>query len=140
MIKEISEYPESGNSGYYSYGDENTNASYYPFYALIDDSEGISQGEAEIQFSETMSNQRDAIYLELYFVREDSNGASYVMIKGEDGLLKKQIIETGKVVSNYAVEIVSGLTLQDQIAFPYGDDVFEGAQTKDVDMLQAAYN
>lgn len=140
VIKEISEYPESGNSGYYSYGDENTNASYYPFYALIDDSEGISQGEAEIQFSETMSNQRDAIYLELYFVREDSNGASYVMIKGEDGLLKKQIIETGKVVSNYAVEIVSGLTLQDQIAFPYGDDVFEGAQTKDVDMLQAAYN
>lgn len=137
VIKEISEYPQAGESGYY--GNENTNSSYYPFYALINDPEGIEQGEAEIQLSETMINEMDAIYLELYFVREDSNGKSYVMKQDEQGLLTKQIVETGKTVSNYAVQIVSGLSAEDRIAFPYGDGVVEGAQTKEVDMLEAAY-
>lgn len=139
VIKEISEYPESGSSMSYGYGSENTNASYYPFYALIEDEEGIEEGEAEIQLSENMTNSYDSIYLELFFVRTDSNGKSYVYKQGENGLLTKQIVETGKTYSNYAVEIVSGLSAKDRIAFPYGDDVFEGAKTKEVDMLEEAY-
>ena len=139
VIKEISEYPEADSSSGYYYSSENSNASYYPFYALIEDSEGLEEGEAEIQLSETMTNAMDAIYLELFFVRTDSDGSSYVYKQGSDGLLVKQTVTTGKTVSNYAVEITSGLEFTDKIAFPYGDDVFEGAKTKEVDMLEAAY-
>ena len=60
-------------------------------------------------------------------------------MQGEDGKLKKQQVVTGRRISGYAIEIVSGLTQDDRIAFPYGKDVVEGAATKEVDMLEAAY-
>ena len=34
-----------------------------------------------------------------------------------------------------SIEIVSGLTMEDEIAFPYGRNVKEGAKTKTVDSL-----
>ena len=136
VIKEISSYPSADNeSFYYGSGSENSNASYYPFYALIEDTTDIEEGEAEIQLSETMSSSDDAIYLEKYFIRSDNTGKSYVYMQGEDGKLVKQYVTTGKLLYGYALEIVEGLSLDDRIAFPYGSDVFEGAATKEVDML-----
>ena len=44
-------------------------------------------------------------------------------------LLKKQYVVTGRTVYGSAVEIKSGLTEEDMIAFPYGKDVVEGALT-----------
>ena len=38
---------------------------------------------------------------------------------------------------DYAIQINSGLSMDDKIAFPYGDGVTEGAQTKEVDNLTA---
>lgn len=137
-IKEISNYPDP-NGGSMSFGTENTNASYYPFFAKIDDVEGIEEGEAEIQLSGTLSTNSDGIYLEKYFVRTESDGRSYVFMQGPDGKLKKQYIQTGKTIYSYAIEIVSGLELTDKIAFPYGKSVVEGADTKEVDALQDAY-
>lgn len=138
VIKEISEYPTADNDSiYYGYGTENTNASYYPFYALLDDTTDIDEGEAEIQLSATMTSSADAIYLEKYFVRSDNTGKSYVYIQGTDGKLKKQYVTTGKLMYGFALEISSGLRRTDKIAFPYGNDVFEGAATKEVDMLSA---
>lgn len=137
VIKEISTYPSADNDGmyYYSSGSENSNASYYPFYALLDDTTDIEEGEAEIQLAETMTNMADQICLEKYFVRTDNAGKSYVYISGADGKLKKQYVTVGKLIYGYALEILSGLELTDKIAFPYGDDVFEGAATKEVDLL-----
>lgn len=137
-IKEISSYPDP-NGGNMSFGTENTNASYYPFFAKIDDVEGIEEGEAEIQLSGTLTTNSDGIYLEKYFVRTESDGRSYVYMQGPDGKLKKQYIQTGKTIYSYAIEIVSGLELTDRIAFPYGKNVVEGADTKEVDALQDAY-
>ena len=136
VIKEISQYPDP-SGGNMSFGSENTNASYYPFYALLDSTEDIDEGEAEIQLSATMTSSMDAIYLEKYFVRKENDGRSYVYRQGEDGLLTKQYVVTGKTVYSYAIEIVSGLELTDKIAFPYGKNVVEGAKTKEVDMLEA---
>ena len=70
-------------------------------------------------------------YLEQMFVREDGN-QYYVYKKGDNGKLKKQYVEVGKNVSG-SLEIVSGLSLDDEIAFPYGRDVREGAKTKSTD-------
>jgi hypothetical protein len=134
VVKEISQYPDTEGSSY-SFSSGNSNASYYPFYALLDDTEDITEGDAEIQLSETVTTSADSIYLEKYFVRSGSDGRNYVYIEGEDGLLKKQYVTTGKTVYSWAIEIVSGLKSTDNIAFPYGTDVAEGAPTKEVDML-----
>jgi hypothetical protein len=134
VIKEISEYPDADGASM-RWGSGNSNASYYPFYALIDDSSDIEEGGAEIQLSDTIQNYGDGIYLEKYFVRTGNDGRSYVYKQGEDGLLTKQYITTGKTVYSYAIEITSGLTEDDKIAFPYGSSVEEGAKTKEVDML-----
>lgn len=137
VIKEISAYPSADNESmyYFSSDSENTNASYYPFYALLEDTTDIEEGEAEIQLAETMTNVNDIICLEKYFVRTDNAGKSYVYISDENGKLKKQYVTVGKLIYGYALEILSGLELTDKIAFPYGEDVFEGAATKEVDLL-----
>lgn len=137
VIKEISEYPDpNGSNMSFGYGMENTNASYYPFYALLDSTEDIDEGEAEIQLSETMSYGGDGIYLESYFVRDENDGRSYVWKQGEDGRLTKQYVTKRMLSGGYAVQILSGLTEEDKIAFPYGRDVVEGASTREVEMLE----
>lgn len=138
VIKEISEYPDENGSMSFGYGMENSNASYYPFYALLDSTEDIEEGEAEIKLSPSVSNEDDkAIYLEPYFVREEKDGKSYVWKQGEDGLLTKQYVITGKMIyGGMAVEITDGIKMSDKIAFPYGKDVKEGAKTKEVDALE----
>ena len=134
VVKEISDYPDP-NGSYYSYGSENTNASYYRFLALIDDPEGLEEGDAELQLSESLQNYSGGIYLEKYFVRTESDGRTYVMKQGQDGLLTRQYVTTGKTIYGWAIEIVSGITLEDKLAFPYGKDVVEGAKTNEVDQL-----
>ena len=141
VIKEISQYPDSGGASYMS-DSQNRNASYYPFYALIEDTEDISEGDsATLQLSGGTINDPDAIYLEDYFIRTEKDGRNYVYMKGEDGTLTKQYVTTGKKLSwGGGTEITSGLTKSDRIAFPYGDDVKEGAPTEDVDQLEDAYS
>ena len=73
----------------------------------------------------------DKLYIPLPYVREE-NGKSYVMINN-DGRLKKKYVKTGKVVYSYAVEIKSGLSMNDYIAFPYGKDVIEGKKCINVE-------
>ena len=140
VIKEISQYPDSDGASYMS-DSQNSNASYYPFYALIEDAEDISEGDsATLQLSGGTINDSDAIYLEDYFIRTEKDGRSYVYMKGEDGTLTKQYVTTGKKQTYGGTEITSGLTKSDRIAFPYGDDVREGAPTEDVDQLEDAYS
>ena len=140
VIKEISQYPDSDGASYMS-DSQNSNASYYPFYALIEDTEDISEGDsATLQLSGDAINDPDAIYLEDFFIRTEKDGRNYVYMKGEDGTLTKQYVTTGKKLAYGGTEITSGLTKSDRIAFPYGDDVKEGAPTEDVDQLEDAYS
>lgn len=138
VIKEISEYPDESGSMSFGYGTENTNASYYPFYALLDSTEDIEEGEAEIRLTPSVSDEDDqTIYLEPYFVKEEKDGKSYIWKQGDDGLLTKQYVITGKMIyGGMAIEIADGIKMSDKIAFPYGKDVKEGAKTKEVDALE----
>ena len=49
------------------------------------------------------------------------------MIADENDRLKKQYVVTGKTIYGSAVEIKSGLSESDRIAFPYGKNAVEGA-------------
>ena len=128
-ISGVSSSPSTG----YSDGN-NENLSYYPFTAVIHGDAELSNGDGvDLSIDDLSSQDEDEIYLEQMFVREDGN-QYYVYKKGDNGKLKKQYVEVGKNVSG-SLEIVSGLSLDDEIAFPYGRDVREGAKTKSTDTL-----
>ena len=113
---------------------ENANLSYYPFTAVIEGDAELSPGEGvSISIDGLSGDGEDAIYLEQMFIREDGN-RSYVYKKGDNGKLQKQYVELGKNMYG-SIEIVSGLTMEDEIAFPYGRNVKEGAKTKTVESL-----
>ncbi len=132
-VTEISDYPVSGNS----WGDGNQNVSYYQYTAFIEDSSALKNGEyvdLSIATNQTESDS-EAIYIEKAYVRQE-NGRSYCMIADENDRLKKQYVVTGKTVYGSAVEIKSGLTESDRIAFPYGKNAVEGAAVTDDAGLQ----
>lgn len=99
--------------------------------AVVDNPEGLSNGMyLDITLSTSgnvsMDGSSDALYLDKAYIREDEGG-SYVMKSGIDNRLYKQYLELGATIysGNY-VEIISGLTVDDYIAFPYGTDSERG--------------
>ncbi len=136
-ITEISPYPsDTDNVWYYGMGSGNTNSSYYPFYAFIENAEGIEVDSSVDLTLPAAAESASSISLDSYYVRTDSNGKSYCYVMGDDGLLEKRYIKTGS--NTYGtIEIRSGLEEDDYIAFPYGDQVKEGAETVIVSSLSA---
>ncbi len=130
-ITSISNSPSSNN--YYG---GNPNMSYYPFTAVIRGDAELSNGEGvdlSVEGLNSSSYDPNAIYLSQAFVREEG-ARYYVYKKGEDDRLEKQYVDVGKIVYG-SLEITSGLTQDDEIAFPYGRDVKEGAKTEPTDTL-----
>ena len=136
-ITEISQYPSDSNDSMYFYGSTDTSASMYPFLAFISDTEGLTTG-SYVQVSIDTSGQEggSTLMIEPYFIRTDENGKTFCYVRGDGGLLEKRYVRTKS--SDYgAVSVLSGLRTGDYIAFPYGDDVKEGAATKIVDTLSS---
>ena len=125
-ITEISDYPTSGNS----WGDGNPNVSYYAYTAYIEDSSALRNGEyVDLSISKNQS-ETGGLYIEKAYVRQE-DGKSYVMIADENRRLKKQYVVTGRTIYGSAIEIKSGLTEDDLIAFPYGKNAVEGAAVEE---------
>lgn len=125
-ITGISDYPVSGNS----MGDGNPNVSYYEYTAYIEDSSSLKNGEDVDLSIQTNTSESGGLYIEKAYVRQE-NGQSYVMIADENDRLKKQYVITGKTIYGSAVEIKSGLSETDRIAFPYGKAAVEGTLVSD---------
>lgn len=130
-ITEISTFPDTSSDGYSYYGSSNPNSSSYPVLARLDDSAGMTVSDmVDVRYQEKESGESE-IYLSSPYIRSE-NGQSYVYKVGENGLLKKQYVHTG-VTSNGYVEIKSGLSTEDSVAFPYGKNVKDGAKVKTQD-------
>ena len=127
-ISEIADYPLDGNNGMYG-STGNPNSSQYEFTAVVDQPDGLTNGMyLEITLNVQGETDREALYLWKAYIRED-DGGSYVMKAGIDNRLYKQYLEVGTSIYNGEyVEVKSGLTLEDYIAFPYGTDVQEGVR------------
>lgn len=136
-VTDVSDYPVSSDSMGFSEG--NPNVSYYSFTASIEDQTLPFQDQDYITISLNNNvNSGNNIVIYKAFVRTE-DGISYVY-KDDNGILKKQIVTVGPTVdSGYNVLIRSGITREDMIAFPYGDDVKEGAKTKE-GTLEDMYN
>ena len=130
-VAEISDTPvPSSNNPYYSSG--NQNVSFYTMLIALDADSPLREDEwVDVYFNAASTASEDALRIETRFIRQDEGG-SYVYRRGEDQLLHKQYVTTGVVQWGYT-EIKSGLTADDWIAFPYGKDVKENAETIESD-------
>ena len=114
-----------------SYG-ENPNNSMYPFLASVQDSVSWNVGDP-VSISISSTEESDSFYLPVQYVRQE-DGQYYVMKKDAHNKLKKQMVQTGKLIyGGYEIEIKGGLTEDDWICFPYGKTVKEGTATQDSD-------
>lgn len=132
-VTEISEYPVSN---YYYYSSGNNNVSYYPYTICIDESADMKNGESvSMKFTSTTGGN-SGFYLDNMFIRTE-NGESYVYMQGEDGMLHKQVVRTGKNLWGSYTQILGGLSQDAYLAFPYGSSVKEGSETevKDIEFL-----
>ena len=131
VITYISDTPNTDNNNFYS-GDGNTNSSNYEFKASFDRSSGIEIGSA-VDITITPAGQEDTgLYISTYFVRKDASG-NYVMKMGSDNKLEKVYVKVGKSLWGSMIEIKSGVTMDDYLAFPYGNGAVEGMNCKIVD-------
>lgn len=122
-------------TGYYS---SNENMSYYPFTVVINGDAELTNGQGvDLSVDGLSTSMSEELYLSKMFVREEGN-QYYVYKKGENGRLTKQYVEVGKIIYD-TLEILSGLSPDDEIAFPYGKDVKEGAKTESADTLYEYY-
>ncbi len=126
-IVSIDDYPTANGS---SWGDGNTNVSYYPFKVFVTEDANLQAGDyVELQYQKAATaDESTGLYIDSMFVRED-NGKSYVMVRGEDSKLEKRWVQTGRNLWGSYTQIRGGLSAEDYIAFPYGRDVTEGAST-----------
>lgn len=135
-ITEISKYPADSESNMYYYDSTNDqNSSQYPFLAYIDDAEGLTAGST-VELSVTSQNTESGLMLPPYLIRTDSAGKSFCYVRGKDDRLARKYVKT-KDTGYGLTMILSGLNSDDYIAFPYGDDVKDGAPTKKVETLSA---
>ncbi len=129
VVKEVSDYPVTSSN---TYTEGNPNSSFYPIVAYIENAEGLNPGDTvNIKYSSASMGTSDgkAIYIQKAYVRSDTDG-SYVYKDGDKHRLEKQYIRTGKTLNGQYLEILEGITEEDYIAFPYGNNVKDGAKTK----------
>lgn len=130
-VIEVSDYPSS--EMYYG-GEVNPNSSYYPFTVRVDssvDGSDITLTDGEyvgMTVTSTPDGTSTSLYVQPEYIRTE-HGESFVMKRGEDGLLHKQVVTKGGTLYGYYVEVRDGLTMDDYVAFPYG--VSEGMTTEE---------
>ena len=123
-VQSIADYPAA--DGYFS-GVGNPNTTYYPFTVFIDGSADLQSG-SYVSVMYAASTAQTGVYLENPFLRTEQ-GRTYVYVRGADGLLEKRYVTTGKSLWGSYTQILDGLTAEDYLAFPYGKQVKDGAQT-----------
>ena len=62
--------------------------------------------------------------------------SSYVLAAGENGRLERRAVATGKIIWGSSIEILRGVTTDDQIAFPYGRSARAGNRTQHAELDQ----
>ncbi len=130
VIEKISDSPLSDR--YYN-GMDNPNVSYYPYTVRVDDSANLKEGEyASLSLvNEQIENQQnsESFYMPSAFVISE-NGKNHVYMRNSENRLEKREVIVGKMMHGL-LEIRSGITMEDRVAFPYGKEVKEGNLTKE---------
>lgn len=120
------EHPDNNNNNMYYYDSSGTGTSNYPFYITLDSIEGLILGQhVYVEMDYGQNSSKDGIWLyESYIMNEDKN--SYVWAEDKDGRIEKRKVTLGDYDEDMMqYEIVSGITVDDNIAWPE-DRIREG--------------
>ncbi len=127
-IVEISQFPQEQEQ--YYYGGMPQNVSHYPYKVFVDGSAQLQEGFYVSMTLRQDQQEQGNLYLENAFLL--SEGASnYVYVRDENGLLEKRQVRIGGSLWGSYTKILSGLTAEDYVAFPYGKQVRPGAPTQE---------
>ena len=130
-IQSIGDYPSSQN--YWS-GMGNPTTTYYPFTVFVAEDADLQSG-SYVSITYSAGSSENGVYLENPFLRTE-NGQSYVYVRGADGNLEQRFVTTGKSLWGSYTEILSGISPEDFLAFPYGTDVKPGAPTREAEIQE----
>ena len=123
----------SPEGGYMGFGDVNPNNSWYAVRAEILNKDADFVVGEYCDVSRVGQEQNvGGVYLPAMFVRKDERG-HYVLVAGEDGRLERRQVTTGTTLWGSYLQILSGITIDDNVAFPYGKTAVEGMQTEQAD-------
>ena len=128
-VQSLGDFPITGN-GWNGMG--NPNASFYPFTVFVDEEADLQEGRY-VSITYSTSGSEHGVYLQNPFLRTEQ-GKSYVYVLGENGRLEQRFVKTGKALWGSYMEILSGLSEEDMVAFPYGKNVKNGAVAVEGDM------
>lgn len=121
-ISHIGDYPSAGD---YWYGNGNPNATRYPFTVFVEDTADLQSG-SYVSITYSSGSSENGIYLENPFLRTEG-GVSFVYVMNAESKLEKRNVVVGRSLWGSYTEILSGITAEDYLAFPYGKDVRDGA-------------
>ena len=125
VIQSVDSWPVSQQV----WGAGNPNVSYYYFTAYAEEAEDINSGDyLSLTFDNTAADPSGKITLSTGYVRNEG-GRKYVMMD-DNGILRKQYVTTGKIYYGEVIEVTGGLSMENNIAFPYGDGAIEGVKTE----------
>lgn len=126
------ENPTQGNDYDRYYGvssDEMTAASKYPFYVELDNTSGLILGQHVYMELETEEGESTGLSISSVFICYDEDGSTYVWAE-KRGKLEKRSVELGEFNDMTGTqEILSGLSMDDYIAFPDAELCRDGAPT-----------
>lgn len=125
-IVEIQPFPQENQNYYYGISQ---NVSYYPYRIFIDESAQLQDG---YYVSLTLKNEgsEGALYMDNAFILTEGP-SSYAYVRNEEGLLEKRQIQIGGSLWGSYSKVISGVTADDWVAFPYGKTVKNGAPTEE---------
>ena len=116
------ENPVQNNNYYYSGGDETSSSSRYPFYVVLDSSDGLMLGQhVYIEPGTEAAPEQDIIQLPSYYIM-DADSSPWVWAQSSAGKLEKRKLNLGAYDEFMdAYTVISGLGADDYIAFPEDD-------------------
>ena len=116
---------------YYSSGERSSS---YPFYVSLEATVGLMLGQhvfIEPDYGQGSVTPKEGVWIDQSFVITEDEGNSFVWLSN-NGRLAKRTVELGEMnMDDFTVEILSGLSLDDSIAWP-DDTLKEGMKTKDI--------
>lgn len=127
IVSVVETEPAANDNNYY-YSGNGESASQYPFYVSLDRSDGLKLGQHVLIETGGGMPVKEGVWIDSFYLISDESGNSSVWVS-ENGRLKKRTVETGEMDEMTSqIEITSGLSLDDYIAWP--DETYtEGMKT-----------
>ena len=129
MLVDYENPTQQNNNNYYVMStDEMTTSSKYPFYVELENTQGLILGQHVYMELYAEEGETAGVPVSSAFICYEEDGSAYVWAENR-GKLEKRTVTLGEYnPMTDAQEVISGITMEDYIAFP-DETCQEGAST-----------